>query len=291
MGQERGADSVNRAMTASANRTLRLGIGSYAFAWAIGVPGHPPARPMHALDLLDEAARLGVRVVQFCDNLPLLALPPRDLDLFQERIGQLGLELELGTRGLDADNLRAHLRLAERFGCSFVRLVVDRPGDEPAPEEVVARLRPCLSEFASAGIRLAIENHDRFSTKTLAEIVEQLGPDWVGICLDTVNSFGALEGPEQVVTALGPYTLCLHIKDFVLRRVSHQMGFLVEGCPAGQGRLDVPWLLRTLQTCPHAFNAILETWVTPGDSLAETICRERTWTEAGVRYLRGLIKE
>lgn len=278
-------------MTSSENRTPRLGIGTYAFAWAIGVPGHPPAGPMSALDLLDEAARLGVRVVQYCENLPLLSLPPSDLELFQERVGQLGLELELGTRGLDADNLRAHLRLAERFGCSFVRLVVDRPGDEPAPEEVVARLQPCLSEFASAGIRLAIENHDRFPTRTLARMVEQLGPDRAGICLDTVNSFGALEGPEQVVAALGPHTLCLHIKDFVVRRVRHQMGFLVEGCPAGRGQLDVAWLLQALQTCPHPFNAILESWVTPGDSLAETIQRERAWAGEGVRYLRGLIKE
>jgi sugar phosphate isomerase/epimerase len=155
----------------------------------------------------------------------------------------------------------------------------------------VARLRPFLPDLAEAGLRLAIENHDRFSTRTLVWIVEQLGVERVGICLDTVNSFGALEGPEQVVKALGPHTLCLHIKDFVVRRVSYQMGFVVEGCPAGRGRLDVPWLLEALQTCPCPFNAILETWVTPGDSLAETIHRERAWTEEGVRYLRGLIRD
>jgi hypothetical protein len=67
------------------------------------------------------------------------------------------------------------------------------------------------------------------------------------------------------------------------------MGFVLEGCPAGEGQLDVPWLLGQLAHCPQPFNAILETWVPPGDTLAETIARERAWTEAGVGYLRGLI--
>jgi len=270
---------------------MRLGIGTYTFAWAIGVPGFLPARPMSAFDLLDEAARLGVRVVQFCDNLPLVTLPASELEAFHRRVQELGLEVELGTRGLVPDNLRAHLRLAQRFGCRFLRLVIDSHGDEPSADETVARLKPILPEFEAAGVRLAIENHDRFRSATLAWMVGQLGRERVGICLDTVNSFGALEGPEVVVQNLGPLTLCLHVKDFTIRRVSHQMGFVVEGCAAGRGRLNVPWLLEALKPCSHPCNAILETWVTPGDSLDETIRRERAWAEEGVRYLRGLISD
>ena len=51
--------------------------------------------------------------------------------------------------------------------------------------------------FEEAGVVLAIENHDKFSTDELVYMVEELGPSWVGICLDTVNSFGALEGPRS----------------------------------------------------------------------------------------------
>lgn len=270
---------------------MRLGIGSYAFAWAIGVPGHPPARPMTACDLLETAARFDVRLVQLCDNLPLTQLSPAELDRFAARANELNIQVELGTLGLDRDNLSAYLQLAQRFGCLFVRVVVDSKGDEPTPEEIVARLRPLVAEFADAGIKLAIENHDRFRSRTLAWIVEQLGPANVGICLDTVNSFGALEGPEVVVQTLAPYTLCLHVKDFTIRRVSHRMGFILEGCPAGQGQLDVLWLLKQLANCPYSFNVILETWVPPSDSLDETIARERAWTETGKNYLRGLIAE
>jgi sugar phosphate isomerase/epimerase len=270
---------------------MRLGIGTYTFAWAIGVPGAIPARPLSALDLLEAAAQLGVRVVQFCDNLPLSKLPEPELESFHQRARERGLELELGTRGLAPENLRAHVRLARRFGCQFLRVVIDSPGDEPSAEEAVARLKAMLPEFEAAGVRLAIENHDRFRSATLAWMVEELGRERVGICLDTVNSFGALEGPDVVVRNLGQYTLCLHVKDFTIRRAGHQMGFVVEGCAAGQGRLDVPWLLAALVGCPHPFNAILETWVTPGEDLEETLRRERAWAEAGVRYLRGMIHE
>lgn len=270
---------------------MRLGIGSYAFAWGIGVPGHPPAHPMTAFDLLETAARFDVRLVQLCDNLPLTQLSPAELDRFAARARELNIQVELGTLGLDHDNLRAYLQLSQRFGCPFVRVVVDSKGDEPTPEEIVERLRPLVAEFATAGVKLAIENHDRFRSRTLAWIVEQLGPANVGICLDTVNSFGALEGPEVVVQTLAAYTLCLHVKDFTIRRVSHRMGFILEGCPAGQGQLDVLWLLKQLANCSHSFNVILETWVSPSDSLEETIARERAWTETGKNYLRGLIAE
>jgi 3-oxoisoapionate decarboxylase len=270
---------------------MRLGIGTYTCTWAIGVPGHLPARSLTPIDLLDEARRLEVGVVQFCDNLPLTNLPPAELDRFHALVRSLGLTIELGTRGLEADNLRRHLRLAQRFGCPFLRLVVDSKGDQPSAEEVVARLKPSMHEFTAARVLLALENHDRFPSAALAWVIEQLGREHAGICLDTVNSFGALEGPELVVETLGRYTLCLHVKDFTIRRPSHNMGFVVEGCAAGQGRLDVPWLLEKLANAPHPFNAILETWVTPGNSLDDTLTRERLWTEQGVAYLRQLIPD
>jgi 3-oxoisoapionate decarboxylase len=268
---------------------MRCGIGSYTFTWAVGVPGHPPARPVTALELLDEARRLGVGVVQFCENLPLTRLAPEELERLQAMSQSAGLVVEVGTRSLNSANLRTNLDLVRRFGGSFLRLVIDQAGDEPSPEEVVTRLEPLKSEFTAVGVRLAIENHDRFPSAVLARIVQQLGRDYAGICLDTVNSFGALEGPPVVVENLGEYVLCLHAKDFIVRRVSHQMGFVLEGCPLGRGRLELVWLLDRLKGCPNQFDVILENWVTPSDSLDETIHRERAWAEEGVRFLQRAI--
>lgn len=270
---------------------MKLGIGSYTFTWAVGIPGRLPARRLTAEDLLDEAVRLGVEVVQICDNLPFLQRTDSEIEAFAQKSQALGLTIEWGTRGLDPDILKRNLELCRRFHCPFLRLVIDSPGDEPTAEEAVARLEAILPEFETANVMLAIENHDRFPAAVLASMVEKLGPQRVGITLDTVNSFGALEPPETVVAALGRYTVCLHVKDFTVQRPSHQLGFTVEGCAAGSGQLNVPWLLQALAVSPHPFNVILETWVTPSDSLDETIARERRWADEGVAYLKTLIPD
>jgi sugar phosphate isomerase/epimerase len=241
---------------------------------------------MDALELLERAIGHGVSVLQVADNLPLTTLSPDELGTFAERARAAHVSVEVGTRGIEPENLRAYLALAQRFGSSFVRVVIDRKGDEPMPDEAVARLRPLLPRFADAEVALAIENHDRFPAKTLAEIVEALGPDNVGICLDTVNSFGSLEGPEVVVATLKPYVRNLHVKDFTIRRLGHQMGFVIEGCPAGKGRLDVPWLMGQL---PCDISAILELWTPPSEDIEETIDRESQWAEESIAYLRPLL--
>jgi 3-oxoisoapionate decarboxylase len=268
---------------------MRLGLGSFACAWTIGVPGHTPARPMTAPGLLARAEALGIDVVQFGDNLPLVGLPADQLEECLARAETSRITIELGTRGLEETNLLAHLDLARRVGAPFVRLVVDARGDEPTPDETVRRLRPIADRYEEAGVRIGIENHDRFSVRVLAGIVERLGPGRVGIVLDTVNSLGALEGPELVVETLGPYTLNLHLKDFVIQRVPSQMGFSVTGCPVGEGRLDVPWLLDRLRAAGRDVNAIIELWPPFQSTLEATIRLEQEWVESSVRHLRRWI--
>jgi sugar phosphate isomerase/epimerase len=270
---------------------MKLGIGSYTYAWAVGVPGHPPARPLTARGLLDRADELGVRVVQYCDNLPLTALPARELEDLLGAAAARGVALETGTRGLDPTEIERQLAVARRIGAPFVRLVVDGPDDHPTPEQAVARLAPLVPRFAQAGVKLAIENHDRFPTQALLEIVERLSPMHVGICLDTVNSFAALEGPEVVVERLAPHALNLHVKDFTIRRVNGQMGFSVEGTPAGQGRLPLPWLLERVAAAGRDVNAILELWTPRQAGLEETIALEAEWARSSIGCLRTLIRE
>jgi sugar phosphate isomerase/epimerase len=111
------------------------------------------------------------------------------------------------------------------------------------------------------------------------------------VCLDTVNSFGSLEGPAVVVETLGRYVVNLHVKEFVIRRMSHNMGFVISGAPAGQGMLDVPWLLAKLRGYGREFNAIIETWLAPESSMAATVAQEADMTQQSVTYLRGLIAD
>jgi sugar phosphate isomerase/epimerase len=269
--------------------TRRLGIGSYAYAWAIGAPGHPPEQPMTALDLVERTAELGVGLVQICDNVPLHQMPAAELDALRARARTLGVDIEVGTLGLRRDHLRTYLRLAERFESPILRVVVDSPGHQPDDDEIVRTINSLKGDLRAAGVTLAIENHDRFKANDLACILERVGSDHVGICLDTVNSFGALEGPEVVVAELASHTVSLHIKDFHIERVPSRMGFVLEGRPAGQGQLNVPWLLEKMRGNEQEANAILELWPPLQATLQETIRLEDDWARQSVAYLRGLI--
>lgn len=269
---------------------MKLGLSTYTYTWAIGVPGRLPARPMTALDLVDRAQQLGVHVLQFADNLPLDQLPPAALEELAHSAVERGIQVEVGTRGIAADHLRGYLALAKRFNSPILRVVIDTASHHPSPEEAAALLHPLRSEFEDAGVTLAIENHDRFYVSQLAEMVRGLG-NWVGICLDTVNSFGALEGPQEVVDVLGPLTVNLHFKDFTIFRASHMMGFMVEGRPAGLGKLDAPWLLAELKRYGRDCNTILELWTPPEDTLEATILKEQRWAEESIHYLRTLIPD
>jgi 3-oxoisoapionate decarboxylase len=270
---------------------MRLGISSFTYTWAIGVPGHPPAHPMDALDLLVKAKKLGVRVVQIADNLPLHHLTSDQLAGLRECAREANIGIEVGTRGIAPDHLRAYLALAGYFGSPILRVVIDTADHQPGADEVVTTLKGIIPEFETAGVCLAIENHDRFRAATLADIVTQVGSRHVGVCLDTVNSFGALEGPEAVVSTLGPLTVNLHVKEFIVTRASHKMGFSVEGRPAGQGQLDVPWLLEAMRSLHRDVNAILELWTPPESDLQATIAREDAWAVESIKYLRTLISD
>ncbi len=271
---------------------MRLGIGTYACTWAIGVPGHPaPAQAMNAHCFLDWAAELGLGVVQIADNLPLDSLSWTELQDLVRHADSAGITIEVGTRGIEPSHIRNYLGIARECRSPLLRVVVDSAQHHPSADEVVQILRCELPEFESSGVILAIENHDRLTSRVLVRILHQLQSDFVGVCLDTVNSFGALEGPEVVVTTLAPWVVNLHLKDFQVRRASHLMGFQVEGCPAGQGQLNIAWLMSKLREQRRDPNAIIELWPSPEESIEETIEKERSWARSSVEYLRALIPD
>ena len=270
---------------------MRLGLGSFAYAWSIGVGERVPAEPMTAVGLVEEAARLGVRLVQIGDNLPLHTMPENDLFALQARSKALDVAIQVGARGSDPGLLRRYLDLATRLGSPLVRTVIDTATHQPTLDEVEALWRPILPAFVERGVVLAVENHDRFKARELAHLMQRLDSPAVGICLDTVNSFGALEGPEVVVPILAPWTVNLHVKDFTISRPSHNMGFVVVGCPTGQGLLDVPWLLELVRAHGRDVDAIIELWPAPEPTLEATMAVERRWAGESVRYMRELLPE
>ncbi len=271
---------------------MRLGISSYTYVWAVGVPGYPaPPQPLTALALLEKARGLGVHVVQIADNLPLDRLSNQELDELIQTARRGGIALEVGTSGTSEEHLRRYLDLAVRLGSPLLRVVLDTDDDHPSPDEAVERLRSLLPHFERAGVCLAIENHDRFSAVTLADMLQQLKSPSVGICLDTANSLGCGEGLDTLLRVLGRWVVNLHVKDFQVTRLPHKKGFLVEGCAAGQGQLDIPRLLADLRGMDRDPNVILELWPSPESTVEKSIAKEVAWATESIRYLRQFVRE
>jgi 3-oxoisoapionate decarboxylase len=267
-----------------------LGISSYTYTWGVGVPGSMPGRPFTAYDLIDKSAITGLRLVQIADNLPLEEKPVTELKSILNYANSKKVSIEMGSRGLTPDHTYSCLKTAEELNSPILRMVIDKPGYEPDIQSVIGIIRDLLKEFESRKIKLAIENHDRFKAAEFEKIMHSVDSEWVGICLDSVNSMGAGEGFASVSRLLLPYTINLHIKDFSISRLPHKMGLLIEGRPAGKGMLNIKELLDNLYFTNSCQSAILELWTPPEKTIDETILKEERWANESINYLKSVMK-
>jgi sugar phosphate isomerase/epimerase len=265
---------------------MRLGIGSYALMWSIGFPGAEHGNRMDAFAVLACARELGVGVVQFGPNLPIDLLAESELVRLRQQALADNIQLECGTRGLAPSHLQKHISLARRLSSNILRTVPDfEVGQAPEISEIARELRRILPELESNNVRLAIENGN-IPARELSRLMNELDSPWIGVTLDTANSLAVIEGTHEVVKALAPHVLSFHVKDFVVHRLWHRMGFIVEGRPAGKGQVDFLWIFAQLQAAGADPNAILELWPPEQSEIEATVALERAWAEESVQYLR-----
>ncbi|RDC62829.1 sugar phosphate isomerase/epimerase family protein [Adhaeribacter pallidiroseus] len=269
---------------------MQLGISTYTYGWAVGVPGNLPLKPITELDLIRKAQAFGLRLVQIGDNLPLHTLPEQRLQALLEQAGTAGITLEIGARGLTSNHLHHYLGLTKKLNARLLRFVIDGPGYEPEISQVIQIIKKEVSFLEANQITIGLENHDRLKAREFAQIIEGVNSAYVGICLDSVNSMGAGEGLEEIVEQLAPFTVNLHIKDFGIQRLPHLMGFQIDGRPAGQGMLNLPWLLHKLAVYNRCQTAVLEQWVVPEASMQVTLQKEEVWAEESLAYLQSFFK-
>lgn len=270
---------------------MRIGLSTYAYSWQIGIYPHTQPHPFSVFDFLHSAASLNVHLVQIADNLPLHELTFTELEKLRIEAKELGIDIEVGTKGLIDENIERYLEIAKYLCSPILRIVIDAKDYTPTKEEIISillRWEPC---FGEDNIILVIENHDRFPTHVLKEIIESINSPNVRICLDTVNSFGSLEGTKEVIATLAPFTKNIHIKDFKIYRPYHNLGFLLEGTPAGAGMLDIPSILHHEDIMlDHSISAIIELWVTPEATVEKSIEKETAWREISINNMRKLFE-
>jgi 3-oxoisoapionate decarboxylase len=264
---------------------MKLGISTYTYTWSVGVPGSEPDEPWDEQILVQKAVELQVDCLQIADNLPLHLLGDNRFIALKKVAEESGISLEVGARGMTPEHLDRYIQIAESMNAKILRFVIDGPGFLPKVEEVTWIIKGVVQELEQKGIKLAIENHDRLKAREFRSIIQGAGSDHVGICLDSVNSMGAGEGIETITTLLAPHTFNLHIKEFLVKRNPHQMGYIIEGRPVGQGQLPLEWILEQLGS--QCQSGILELWTPPEPSIQETMAKEQQWALESIEYLKS----
>jgi sugar phosphate isomerase/epimerase len=94
-------------------------------------------------------------------------------------------------------------------------------------------------------IKLAIENHKGWRAAEHAAWIKSIASEWVGICFDFGNNLSLCEDPMETLRLLGPYTIYCHMKDMGVEPYAD--GFHMSEVVFGQGFLDMPGLVKTLQ--------------------------------------------
>ena len=240
--------------------TLRLGLDVFSLR----------AQGWSPFQTLDYCASHGVTVVHFSEIRQVGSLDPEHLRRVRARADELGIQLEIGMRSIAAgssifdpaqgsaeEQLLRMFDAARTVGSPIVRCVVGRFVDRRAPggiearmAEAVAALRNVRSQAQDAGLRIAVENHaGDMQARELRDLVEEAGPDVVGVCIDSGNALWALEDPLTMLETLAPYVLTSHVRDGALWQTPG--GVAVAWTRMGEGNVGITeYIRRYAAQCP-----------------------------------------
>lgn len=263
-----------------------LGLGSYSYRWSCGFRDRRPSHPLGPVDLLHRARGLGLKLVQFADNIPLHERDTATISALRETAAETGIAVELGMGGFEGHLLDRYLALARQLDARLIRIALDAEDAAIPVRDMAARLTAVLPAARAAGVRLAVENHFHFPSPRLRDVVEAVDDPALGVCLDVANSICAGEWPAETIALLAPFAINLHLKDYQILPDPYGVGFRVIGTPLGQGVLDIPSVFATLARHGREVNVVLEHWLPPADTEAETTQREDDWIAQSVACAR-----
>jgi 3-oxoisoapionate decarboxylase len=262
---------------------LTIGISTYAVPWHIGISGYPKAaHPLGLYEFLDLAVECGVSLVQIGDNLPLEHMTAQELRNLGQALTDRKLSVEVGIRGTAPRHLLQYLEICSVIGARLCRTVIQQSHAVQSLQDLTI----VADQFHSQGVYLAIENHGLHTAEELKNLFETLNHPAIGSCVDTTNSFSLLESPKQVLTTLLPYAFNVHIKEFDIKRVPHQMGFELHGASLGEGQLNVVEVIDMIYNSGRNPTIILEQWVPYHGDINSVVITEKKWLHQSIHFLK-----
>jgi 3-oxoisoapionate decarboxylase len=243
----------------NANSNIKLGIDIFSLR----------AQKWTPFQYLDYSAARRVQVVHFSEVRFLGNLKPDNLTAVRQYAAKLGIQIEIGMQSIcpsskmfDASLGPAEQQLsnmidaAKTIGSPIVRAVLGSADDrkngniQAHIDEVVQVLRKVRSKAKNDGIKIAIENHaGDMQARELKKLVDEAGPDFVGVCLDSGNPLWTIEDPHLTLEVLHPYVVTSHVRDSAVWK--EPRGAFVTWVQMGRGNVDIDSYVRKyVELCP-----------------------------------------
>jgi sugar phosphate isomerase/epimerase len=248
------------ALMADDGQNVKLGIDLFSLR----------AQKWTPFEALDYCAARQVQLVHFSEIRFIGSLEPDHLRKVRAHAAKLGLELEIGMRsicptstmfdpkeGTAEEQLTRMIDSADIVGSRIVRAVLGSAEDRIKPGPIEARiadtarvLKNVRSKAVDKNIKIAIENHaGDMQARELKMLVEEAGPDFVGVCLDSGNPLWTIEDPHLTLDTLHPYVLTSHVRDSAVWKVPE--GAAVTWVEMGRGNVDIEgYLKKYVELCP-----------------------------------------
>lgn len=236
----------------------RLGIGTHSFGmhWQLAKASPERARFTDALGFLKFCHELGAGGVQVA-----LGADAEKAAAVRRKADEYGMYLEgqtqLPRNESDVERFEADLRAAKAAEVKLLRTVMLsgrryevfdtlEQFNEFARQswQSLVLAAPLLQKHRTA---LAIENHKDWLAAEFLKLLERISSEYVRVCIDTGNNIALLEDTIELVEALAPYVVSVHLKDMAV--AEDREGFLLAEVPLGRGVLD---LKRIIAICNQA---------------------------------------
>src|SRR3954469_16252411 len=210
-----------------------------------------------AAQLIDYAAGLKLDTLFISDLDSYESLEPDALRTVRAKADAAGLKMYVGswsicptsTRykkdwGTPAEHISTGLRVSKALGSPVFRVILGTMDDRKTPGGIEARiadtvkvLKASRKEILDSGVKIAIENHaGDMQSFELARLIEEAGPDIVGVNIDSGNAAWTLEDPLGVLENLGRYTICSSLRDEQIWQTPD--GASVQWTAVGEGVID-----------------------------------------------------
>jgi sugar phosphate isomerase/epimerase len=246
---------------------LRTGLNPYGLTYHLGIQaiGTPKANPRPAglEGYIALATELGAKTLEIWEGWTR-ELADAELRALGDRLRGLGME-PVGSSGLHHGDPVNSIRIAKGLGAGVMRFALtpilcgDRNAAGPRWNELVAnvwtRLREIAPLAADAGVTIAIENHQDFTSAELVRFCVETGPN-VGIVFDTANSFPVAESPLYIARTIAPHVRYLHLKDYRVQWTDE--GVRLCRCPSGDGAVPFAGLIDILSQHHQSLPAAIE---------------------------------